>query len=261
MKPLLPFALALTGLLAPTPGGFAQDVRPTVLSQFLNRQPTDLTAIDNSSILLDPNRLNHRTDSDVRDLFTGDGAGYANTLGFNTTTTTPAGATDAGRGPDIRSLFPVASRSKAAFDPAAEALRIAGSPLMAAQFMDMGQLAGGTHLDFFLLAGGAKDAATRSATMFSTATTPNPDGIRHMATFAGALGNSPYLILGLEDMYGRSDRDSNDLLFAVDVSAANLAALTATPEPATWLTLGACTALGLWWRRRLSPPVTAGVRS
>jgi len=37
----------------------------------------------------------------------------------------------------------------------------------------------------------------------------------------------------------------------VDIGAANVAALTATPEPATWVMLGTMTGLVGWTRRRM----------
>jgi hypothetical protein len=59
-----------------------------------------------------------------------------------------------------------------------------------------------------------------------------------------------HLIIGFEDLLGGGDRDFNDLLFAVDIGAINIAALTASPEPAIWLTLGCFLGTGLWIQRR-----------
>jgi len=50
---------------------------------------------------------------------------------------------------------------------------------------------------------------------------------------AFALADSPYLLIGFEDMYNGGDLDYNDLLFAVDIGEANVASLPGVPEPAT----------------------------
>jgi hypothetical protein len=68
------------------------------------------------------------------------------------------------------------------------------------------------------------------------------------------MKDSPYLVLGFEDLFGGGDRDFNDLLFVVDIGGINVAELTATPEPATMASMGAF--LGLGWallRRRQAP--------
>jgi hypothetical protein len=53
---------------------------------------------------------------------------------------------------------------------------------------------------------------------------------------AFAMEDSPYLLIGFEDLFGGGDRDFNDLLFAVDIgeqNVKNLQALVATPEPSS----------------------------
>ena len=79
----------------------------------------------------------------------------------------------------------------------------------------------------------------------------NADGINHVVAFAYVMANSPYLIIGFEDLVGGGDRDFNDILFAVDIGIANVKDLTATPEPALALTM--VTLLGLTLRRRRTP--------
>ena len=61
---------------------------------------------------------------------------------------------------------------------------------------------------------------------------------------------SPYLMIGFEDMYGGGDRDYNDVVFAVDIGAANLHNLTAAPEPAMWAVLGSFLLPVVWMKRR-----------
>lgn len=105
-------------------------------------------------------------------------------------------------------------------------------------------------LDFFLLAAAARGGLHGLDSMISA----TPDGASHVVSFAYSLANSPYLLLGFENLYHAADQSDESKLFAVNLGASQVAALTATPEPATWLTLGACTAVGLWWRRRGASP-------
>jgi hypothetical protein len=60
-----------------------------------------------------------------------------------------------------------------------------------------------------------------------------------------SLPNSPYLILGFEDMRGGGDRDYNDVIFAVDIGKTNVKALSGGAEPCTTAILA--TFLGAGW--------------
>jgi hypothetical protein len=104
----------------------------------------------------------------------------------------------------------------------------------------------GSVLDFFLIT----DGANGGNLVFSADRSANADGINHAVAFAYQKANSPYLILGFEDLYGGGDRDFNDLVFAVDIGAANVKALTSAPEPAMALTL--VSFLGMTLRRKRS---------
>ena len=46
-----------------------------------------------------------------------------------------------------------------------------------------------------------------------------------------SIEDSPYLLIGFEDLLNGGDRDFNDLLFAVDIGVQNVQALVPTPEP------------------------------
>jgi hypothetical protein len=62
---------------------------------------------------------------------------------------------------------------------------------------------------------------------------------------------SPFLLIGVEDLFGGGDQDYNDLVFAVDIGAENVARLVAATvplPPSAWAGLGI--ALVLAWRRR-----------
>ena len=190
---------------------------------------------------IDPAKLTLSTKSDVRVYFAYEGAGYRNTLGFNTTGTGVSSG-------DPEIIFPNVS-SSLGYGGSGNGVRTASDPLLAGDFVNLGSFKGGTKLDFFLIA----DGANGGKTVFSTTESANPDRINHVASFSPSywgVANSPYLFISYEDLLGGGDKDFNDVVFALDIGAANVAALLATPEPATWLTLGSLVGLAVWARNR-----------
>lgn len=214
---------------------FQNDVLPDILTT-VNEKLDERAAIDDSLLALDPSKLQLKQDADVRVYFVGEGAGYHNTLGVNTTGT---GLTSGN--PEL--IFPDASSNNRYLDEAAsnrKAGRNYSNPLAPGDFVDLGTVEGGSTLDFFLIA----NAVYGGKNTYSTDMSVNPDGINH--TVALASDGSPYLVIGFEDLYGGGDRDFNDLVFAVDIGATNVAAITATPEPAFMCTLGLFGAAASW---------------
>lgn len=190
---------------------------------------------------IDPSKLTLSTQSDVRVYFAYEGAGYHNSIGFNSTGTGVASGN-----PQI--IFPDAS-SSIGYGGSGTAVRTATDPLIAGDFVNLGTFNAGTLLDFFLIANGANGGST----VYSTSGVGNPDGLNHAATFSPTfwgVANSPYLFIAWEDLLGGGDKDFNDVVIAIDIGAANVAALLATPEPATWLTLGSLLPLSIYARRR-----------
>ncbi len=230
---------------------FQKNVLPSV-GRFVSTQLSEKQAVDDSSMLLDPSKLVLNTASDVRVYFVGEGAGYHNTLGFNT-----EGTGVKSGNPQL--IFPDASSSVENFNLEKTAVRTASTPLVAGDFVNLGKFDAGTKLDFFLIANGA--GAQGWSTTYSTDKSVNPDGINHVVAFTQMQRNSPYLIIGFEDMSGGGDRDFNDAVFVVDIGAANIAALTGTPEPTMWLTLGGFLGTAVWMnrRKRQGIPEVAGV--
>jgi hypothetical protein len=210
------------------------------LTAFLEKSLGERSKVDDSRMLLDPGSLDLKNESDVRVYFIGEGAGNRNSLGFNTA---GGGATTG----DPQLIFPDGSSPVSTYDPAKSPNRTNTAPLLPGDFVDLGRMAAGTMLDFFLIANGV----TGGKTVFSTDQSVNADGINHVVAFAYVMANSPYLIIGFEDLVGGGDRDFNDILFAVDIGIANVKDLTATPEPALALTM--VTLLGLTLRRRRTP--------
>ncbi|MCP5516919.1 MAG: DUF4114 domain-containing protein [Verrucomicrobiales bacterium] len=217
---------------------FQADALPKITS-FLNTKLSEAQTVDASAMLLDPAKLQLKTASDVRVYFVGEGAGYHNTLGYTTDGSGSAGSESAAL------IFPDASSPVSSYDPLDTVRRTGNAPLLPGDFVDLGTLDGGTLLDFFLIA----DGANGGKNVYSTQTSVNPDGINHVVAFSYALPDSPYLIIGFEDLYGGGDQDYNDLLFAVDIGAANIKALTANSEPGLAFILGGFGLLA-WWRRR-----------
>jgi len=207
---------------------FQSDVLPSMNSWINTNLGENVSINDTTGITLDPSNLVLSTVSETRVYFVGEGAGYKNTLGFNT----QAGGTDSG---DPKLIFPDATSRISSYDPGpgSSESRSRWYPLYPGDFVDLETLAADTQLDFFLIANGARGGTNT----YSTDTSINPDGIDHVVAYA--MPASPYLLVGFEDLYGGGDRDFNDLLFAVDIGAANVAALTSVPEPATLLTLAA----------------------
>ncbi len=250
------FAVWSTPLAAQTPfniplAGEVKDYRTDDRSQqfgretlwsikdMLNMTLSERNPVNDASIALDPSKLTLATASDVRVYFIGEGAGYRNTLGFNT-----SGGDY--RNPDSRLIFPNAS-SLLGTEYTRQTLetgkRNADNPLLPGDFVDLGRFDAGTTLDFFLIANGAAGGKN----VFSTRTALNPDRINHVVAFT--LPSSPYLIIGFEDLLGGGDRDFNDLLFAVDIGAANVQALAGS-EPMTLAMFGALGSLVIAARRR-----------
>lgn len=224
---------------------FQKTVLPEI-TKLINTSLGETSNFTNASkFSLDPNKLRITVESTARVYFVGEGAGYQNTLGFNTLAA-DAAAPKASLSPTAKLIFPNASSTVSTYNPGSKAVRTPDAPLLPGDFVDIGAFKGGTMLDFFLVsngAGGGKDIWTAPASR-------NRDGIDHVVAFA--LPGSPYLILAFEDMFGGGDRDYNDVIFAVDIGAINVQRLLSTPEPAAWASVLALGGVAYLWRRRLS---------
>ena len=131
-----------------------------------------------------------------------------------------------------------------------------GDALKLGDGVKVGEIKGGSQLDFFLRADGLNRKA--KATVFGTQTALNADGLQHLVAYG--VGKK-YLLLGFEDLYGakgatggkneNSDRDFNDAVFVVDIGEKNLEALVKpVPEPSVTLSLVGLGAAGLLLRRQ-----------
>ena len=189
-----------------------------------------------STLALDPAKLTLSTEAAVRVYFLGEGAGYRNSLGFNTLT--------ASMQPGSGIVNGLAKLIFANASTPANGSRTMQDPLLAGDFVDLGTKAAGSLLDFFLIANGAYG----NGNVFTANTARNADNTPHVVSFV--VANSPYLIIGFEDLWNGGDKDYNDLVFAVNIGAQNVKNLISAPEPATLLTMSGFLGVALCSRCR-----------
>ena len=138
-------------------------------------------------------------------------------------------------GSDPKLIFPDASERGGT-------TRTTSEPMKSGDFVNMGNFSANTQLNFFLIANGANGGTNKYSTNHI-----NPDRLIHAVAFT--LPNTPYLLIGFEDLYGGGDRDYNDILFTLDVGRANIDHLS-SPEPTTGLILLGFIGLALVRQRR-----------
>lgn len=223
---------------------FQKNVLPDIVS-LLNKSLGETVMLkDQAAHALDPTKLLLATAATARVYFVGEGAGYANTLGFNTLTRGAVAST-----PPItdsaKLIFPNASSSVSTYNPTSTVTRTATNPLLPGDFVDLGKFQAGTTLDFFLISNGANGGSS----VFTAPAARNADKIDHVVSFA--LPDSPYLILAFEDMYGGGDRDYNDVIFAIDIGRENVAQLIGAPEPQVWAILAGFSGILIFVERRV----------
>lgn len=154
----------------------------------------------------------------IRIYFLAEGAGYQNTLGFSFT---PAGSPTPGT-PKI--IFPNASIGSGR--------RTIDAPLREGDFVDIGVGGNGWQLDFFLISDAFRIWRNSNQTNTNLGwlwndKSRNSDGLQHVVAFA--LPDSPYILVGFEDILGGGDLDYNDALFVVDVGIENVDTFTDNP--------------------------------
>jgi hypothetical protein len=165
----------------------------------------DFTARD--GFKLDPSKLYLRTASDrtIRIYFVHEGAGYHNTLGLSKTL---AGSPEMAAG---KLLFPNASFR----GTNSTAARTISEPLRVGDFIELDNGAPGLQLDFFLIANGAKGGQN----VWFNDRELNWDGKQHVVAFL--MPNTPYVLIGFEDLPHGGDLDYNDCLFVIDIGETN----------------------------------------
>ncbi|MBL4789565.1 MAG: DUF4114 domain-containing protein [Kordiimonadaceae bacterium] len=214
------------------------DLQSAVDSVLTEQQPL----INLSSIALDANDLYLAETSEVRVYFIGEGAGYHNSFGIYT------GDSSAALTGDAALVFPDASSSSSYLDPTGSDYRSANAPVAAGDFVELGTFESGTQLNLFLIANGANGGTNTYFTDIAL----NPDGIEHYVVLA--TPDSPYLLVGAEDLFGGGDKDYNDIVVAFDIGTANVQQLVSNavplPGPVAALLGPLCLALFVRFKRR-----------
>lgn len=198
------------------------------LQAVVNNTLTEQQSINNlSSIALDPNDLIISGDSSVRAYFIGEGAGYRNSLGIYT------GDSSEGLTGDAALIFPDASTTSSYSYYSDSGYRTSRAPVAPGDFVDLGTYEDGTQLNLFLISNGAGGGTSTYFTDMEL----NSDGIDHFVMLA--TPDSPYLLIGAEDLFGGGDEDYNDVVIALEVGVATAKALMAkaVPLPAPILAL------------------------
>lgn len=106
-----------------------------------------------------------------------------------------------------------------------------GQAAQAGEFVDLGHIQAGSVLDMFLIA----DAGNAGSTVASLDPKFNLDGSQHAMAYV--LPDSPYLILGFEDMINGGEKDYMDAVFALEIGEENIRYLTflaTNPEPSEY---------------------------
>lgn len=198
---------------------FSENALPD-LQAIVNNTLTESQSIgDLSAIALDPSDLYLTEASSVRAYFVGEGAGYRNSFGVYT------GDSSDGLDGDAALIFPDASSSSSYLEPTETSYRSTSAPLAPGDYVDLGTFDANTQLNLFLIANGANGGTNTYYTDMSL----NPDGIDHFVILA--TPDSPYLLVGIEDLFGGGDEDYNDLVVALDIGTANVKKLISNAVP------------------------------
>lgn len=212
-------------------------------SPFQQFVQAESVALPNSGqFKLDPSKLKLKYDYNVNTYFINEGAGYRNQLAYESIGTTK----------ETGLLFKDISCEGAGCVGG-----WGGNALQLGDGVNIGNIKGGSQLDFSLRADGLNRGA--SANVFSTQIANNEDGLQHLVAYA----YKGYILMGFEDLYGglhasggkneNSDRDFNDAVFVLDIGEKNVQDLinpTPVPEPSAIVSLAGLGAAGLFGLRR-----------
>lgn len=228
---------------------FDQTILKEALGFIQQNLPDRKNNTHNSKVFsIDPSKLKLAETTTLEAYFVSESTADHSSLGFNTT-----GVGVESGNPEL--IFPAFSSPEDLHPSAADNYgpRTAANPLLPGDFVNLGTFAKGTLLDFFLIVNGQ----TGGTTVFNSGgASANPDGVKHTGGFTASVFavpdlNSPYLFINFKDAWNGGDKDYNDAVIAINVGAATIHSLMATPEPSMYLTLGGFLALGIWAKRRM----------
>jgi hypothetical protein len=224
---------------------FADGLRQEEGKSFEDTKDNIVGSLSNPGTWVDLNNLTLKHDSDVKVFLLGEGANQRNKLSVKING-------------EQKVLFQDAS---AAEGDAADWLEhssdragslVQGASASAAEMFGVEKISAGSSLEFLLTNKKYQFGSSDNIT-YSSFTDNNEDGLSH--AFGYAFGGR-YMLVGFEDLYGksddfslnyRSDRDFNDTVFVFDMGEGNLAA---TPEPTTTFALFSVGGAGLLLLRR-----------
>jgi hypothetical protein len=180
-------------------------------TQFVQGESIAVKMEDLNARRLDPAKLKLIQDYAVKIYFIDEGAGYQNQLELDTINA---------EGKDGMIFYN-------------GSVGTTNTTLRKGDYVELGTIPYGASLDFLLRANGYKTDITNhtnhkdpNANVWRADITQNVDGIQHVMAFE----YEGYLVLAFEDLYGGGDKDYNDIVFAIDIGATNLAQIPSTPE-------------------------------
>jgi hypothetical protein len=198
---------------------FANSLLPGFLGFIQSHLPEGKVFTGASLNQLDPTRLFFTSDYSPTVYFLSEGAGYNNALCV--TIAQAALPTNKPVAGDHYIVFPLAQSPKGTVNTGPKLSQT--QPLMPGDFVELGPVSAGSQLAFFLAA--EMDSTTASATpkyVYYNGEATNPDNYQHMIAFFPNDGQ--FIIIAFEDMNSvtePSDRDCNDVVFAVDIGPDN----------------------------------------
>ncbi len=229
---------------------FDTTVMPSLQKFIQQALPEGQNNTQSKAFELDPGKLVMASSYNVTATFVYENAGYQNAIGVDTAAAGqkgPQSAFDEVTSPTAKLVFPDASTPAGGGAAIGTGATTASQPVVPGDFVNVGTYGKGTLLDFFLIANGANGGSQ----VFSANEALNQDGFKqHVAGFTTHIFavpqlNSPYIFLAFEDLAGGGDQDINDTIIALNVGAATVNSLLATPEPAMPLTFAACLGVAL----------------
>lgn len=235
---------------------FDQNVLPSIQQFIKNNLPDGQNNLNQPIFQIDPNKLILSQAASVTATFINDGGAYDSSVGVDVVKpgNDPQNWWDEITSPTASLVFPNTGSTVSSWPAGGPVgVRNTTQPVLPGDFVNMGNFAAGSKLDFFLVADGANNYW---GSIFSADEALNDDGFnQHVAAFTGSVFaqpqlNSPYIFLAFKDMWGGGDKDMNDVVMALNVGTANVRALLATPEPAMPLTFGACLGLAFFAVRK-----------
>lgn len=181
--------------------------------QFFLSESVAVTADQLNARKLDPSKLKLIQDYGVKIYFINEGAGYRNQLKLDTIHATNSTA-----------------NSKDGMIFYDGSIGSGSEELKKGDYVDLGTIAAGSTLDFQLRANGydkiqKKSKPNSQVNTWYADVSKNIDGIQHVMAFE----YEGYLILAFEDLYGGGDKDYNDIVFAIEIGATNLASIPSLP--------------------------------